>query len=497
MAMPHRKLCVLGLSFLVTHAAAAPLYLPPGSNLTFGELTHSQTVVSVGNNPGAAAAFVARARELGNPTGGMAGSLAIGVEYGNVEEVFDTIDELADLFSPSAPGLGGGPGQNPALKPPEGVDIGGLIDLVDMQYPELEPLLEEAQRRVAATASLLTLIRDEGYARAIAAADMPVLIGRDLLGGSFTFGIGWSGTAKSEAFADAIEFDVDDALDDLLQQLQGATLVPGQQPTLFDVVGDVDFAVDPNDRSFSMVLDNDSLLLTKASQMSELGVGYSRRVVERPRGGLFVGVEAKYYNLELSRVSVRFGDITDSEELFEEIADADFRSDTNFGVDLGVLWTSTRYQLGATLTNVNEPEFQYPAVDLTPYSSAPIIDQLLEDEVYTMESQLRLEASVFTESRRWAMNVGIDANAAPDPVGDEFQWATISGGLTLAKRWVPSFRFGYRQNLTGSEIRYVSAGISLFRFFNFDVAAALDEVTIDGDELPQGAMMNLGFLFNF
>lgn len=496
--MHHRKLYALALSAFITHASAAPLYLPPGSNLTFGQVTHTQSVVSSENNPAAAAAVVAHARDTtGAARGGMAGNLAVGVEYGNVEEIFDRIDELSESFKPSDPGTGGGIGQNPDQKPPGGVDIGDIADFIDMQYPELDPALQEARRRVVSAIGLLALIRDEGYARAMVAADMPTLVGRDLLGGSWTFGLSWSGMAKSKTLFDPIEFDVNAALDDLRQQLQSSMLAPGQLPERFDVVGDVDFTVDPNAQSISMQLANDSLVLTKASQTTALSVGYSREIGNLARGGMFVGVKGNYYNLDLSLVSVRFGDITDSEKLFDDIRDANFRRDSNFGIDLGALWARSRFQLGATLTNVNEPEFNYPQVDLTPYTSALIIDTLLEDEVYTMESQLRLEASVFTESGRWAMNIGVDANAAPDPVGDDFQWATISGGFTTAKKWVPNFRFGYRQNLTGSEIRYVSAGMSLFRFFNFDLAASLDEVTIDGDTLPQGIMLNMGFLLNF
>ncbi len=49
----------------------------------------------------------------------------------------------------------------------------------------------------------------------------------------------------------------------------------------------------------------------------------------------------------MSRASFRFGDITDSEDLFETIRDSDFRDDSGFGVDIGVLWTAESYQRGA------------------------------------------------------------------------------------------------------------------------------------------------------
>jgi F plasmid transfer operon, TraF, protein len=493
-----RRPWALVLGMAATRLWAAPLYLPPGSDLTFGEVTHSQRVMSAANNPAAAAAAIARGGELsgGAVGGGMAANFSVGLEYGNLDELFDTIDSLARKYKPTDPDEGGGgPGQNPDDKPPGGIDIG---DIIDTNFPELRPALEAAATEVAAQAALLGFIRNEGYARAFVSADVPFLIGREMLGGSWTFGLGWSGTSRTFGVVDdTIDFDIDAALQELEQKIRDAALQPGQLPTRFDVTGDVDFTVDPSTNLISASLDNDSLLLSKSSQMKQVSVGYSRRVIDSARGQLFVGGEGKLYDLELSRVSVRFGDITDSQELFDSIRNANLRSASGAGVDVGALWVGRRYQVGATLTNVNEPEFRYPGVDLTPYRDSRILQTLLDDQLYTMERQLKLEASLFTESRRWAVNVGVDANAAPDPVGDEFQWATISGGFTTNTNWLPNVRLGYRRNLAGTEITYLSAGIQIFKLFNLDIASALDTVSIDDTKLPQGLTLNLGFLIDF
>ena len=39
----------------------------------------------------------------------------------------------------------------------------------------------------------------------------------------------------------------------------------------------------------------------------------------------------------------------------------------------------------------------------------------------------------------------------------------------------------------------MSAGATLFKYFNLDVASSLDTVEIDGRKLPRGLMVNLGF----
>lgn len=494
--------CALLFAAGLSGTSAAPLYLPPGSNLTFGEVTHTQRIMSAGNNPAAAAAAVAYGRKVsgGEVDGGMAGTLSVGFEYGNVQDLFDTIDELARRFEPTDPTEGGGgPGQDPDQRPPGGIDIGNITD---PEFPELRRALETVTREVVTQLGVLAIISTEGYARAFVSADMPFLIGKDKLGGSWTFRLALSGTARAAGIADdTLEFDPEAALQDLERQIREAiddqTLAPGRQPVLFDVVGDVDFTVDPNTNRIRAQFDNDSLLLTKSSQTTEVSVGYSRSVIEGPRGRLFVGAEGKLYDLALSRVSVRFGDITDSEELFRSIRNADSRRDANFGVDLGALWVGRRYQVGTSLTNVNEPTFRYPKLELTPYHDPQIIRLLTDDEIYTMERQLKLEASVFSENRRWGANFGVDANAVFDPVGEEFQWVTVSGGWTTDTDWVPNIRFGYRRNLVGTEVRYLSAGIQLFRFFNLDIASSLDTVSISGNDLPRGLMLNLGFAIQF
>jgi hypothetical protein len=114
-----------------------------------------------------------------------------------------------------------------------------------------------------------------------------------------------------------------------------------------------------------------------------------------------------------------------------------------------------------------------------------------------MERQLKLEGSWFSSARRWTANIGIDANAVTDPVGDDFQWATISGGFQPESRWLQSLRVGYRHNMAGTEKTYYSAGITAFRYFNFDIASARQKVRISGDELPQGAIISMGFQVAF
>jgi hypothetical protein len=466
---------------------AGPVYHPPGSNLTYGDVTHGQRVQSASSNPAAAAAD--RARREDDAIRGVIVSTSAGIEYGNVQDLFDFYDSITQAYAPSEPGEGGGPGQEPGDKPDGGINIGDILDQLD---PNIADALDALASEVARQAAILGVIATEGYGRAWLSADIPFVMGDEFLGGTWTFGANWSGNAKSFGVAEQIDFDREaarQAIEDWLDTL------PSVRPETLAISDDI--VLTPTEDAVLFAIRNDSSLVTKATQSTEVNVGYSRPAVSTANGALFLGVEGRLYMTQLSRLSVRFGDITNSEDLFDAIRDADFRSDTDFGVDLGALWVADNYQLGAQLTNVNRPTFDFPEVNLDAYRNADIIDFLQSDQRYVMDRQLKLEASFFSRNRRWSGNIGLDANAARDPLGDDYQWLTVSTGYSMDNWWLPNVRLGYRQNLAGTELSYLSVGFTAFKFVNFDIASALDTVSISGTTLPQGLMTSIGFQINW
>ena len=153
--------------------------MPPSANLVYGDVTHGQRVLSASGNPAAAAVDVVRGG--GKSVSGTVISGSAGLEYGNVQDIFDTIDDLAKAFKPSEPGPGGTPpGQNPGDKPPGGIDIdidwGEIIDAID---PELGPAIAAAAAEIGILGGVLALISAEGYGKAFVQADAPFVIGRE------------------------------------------------------------------------------------------------------------------------------------------------------------------------------------------------------------------------------------------------------------------------------------------------------------------------------
>ena len=470
---------------LAAAAAAGPVYQPPGANLTLGNVTHGKRILSASSNPAAAAAD--RARAGGKPVRGTLISASAGLEYGNVQNLFDLYNQITRAYEPSEPGTGGGPGQDPGDKPGDGIDLGDVLDQLD---PEFREALDAIAREVVAQTALLLLIREEGYAKAWVAGDAPFVFDKQVLGGTWSFGVNWSGSSKAFGVTEPIRFDRDtarQAIEDWVNTL------PIDRPNELQISDDIELAPRPEQNALFFAITNDSSLLSKSAQTTEFSVNYSREAMSGASGNLYFGARANIYLKQLSRYSVRFGDITNSEELFDAIRDADFTTDEGAGLDVGVLWVGDTYQLGAQVTNINEPRFVFPDVNLAPYSSEAIISALERDKTYVLDRQLKLEASLFSRDRRWSAHLGYDADPVTDTMGDRFQWLTLSGGFTTDSWWIPSTRIGYRQNLAGTELGYVSIGATLFKFVNIDIASALDTVKIDGDTLPQGLMGSIGF----
>jgi hypothetical protein len=404
-----------------------------------------------------------------------------------VQNLFDLYNELTQAYAPSDPGTGGGPGQDPDDKPDEGINIGDILDSLD---PNVQEALNAIAREIATQTVLLLLIREEGYAKAWLSADAPFVFDKQVLDGTWTFGVNWSGSSKAFGITEPIEFDRDAAL----QAIENwVNTLPIDRPSTLPVSPDIVLTPTPEQNAVFLAITNDSSLVSKSTQTTEFSLSYSREAMAGDSGSLYFGARANIYLQQLSRLSVRFGDITDSEELFDAIRSADFRSDEGAGLDLGVLWVGENYQLGAQVTNINEPRFVFPDVNLTPYRSESIIRALENDKTYVMDRQLKLEASLFSQDRRWSAHLGYDADPVTDALGDRFQWATLSGGFTTDSWWIPSMRIGYRQNLAGTELGYVSIGATLFKYVNIDIASALESVKIDGQKLPQGLMGSIGF----
>ncbi|ABM61586.1 conjugal transfer protein TraF [Halorhodospira halophila] len=225
-------------------------------------------------------------------------------------------------------------------------------------------------------------------------------------------------------------------------------------------------------------------------------LGYGSAVYENRQGLLFAGAQLKHHQVELSRMAVGFDDDPGSQlsDEFRENAE----TDSDLGVDLGVMWVSDRYRAGASVANLIEPTFDYPAVeDDDTFDAAAERGEIDRDESYRMERQLSVEGAVHTDDGRWLLGGSLDLNPADGPFAagseDAYQWLTVGAAYRSPHAALPGWRLGYRQNLTGSELGYLTGGVTLFRVLSLDAAMSTETV----DSVPRAFMLNAGVGLRF
>ena len=445
-----RLITATAVTLATTFAQAGPLYHPQGSNLTYGAVSNGQSIMSDITNPAAGAAVLTK---NGNQYRlGIPGSLGAGFEFGEVDDLYDRIDQQKTAFDTGLDGV--------------------LTNTTDVAV-----IGADIQAQVDNINSILSDVEANGYAKAFASVDIPLVIAHKGLGGSLALDINTSFSTRASGLHETIDFD--------------PTAV---NLTTVQTIGDITFDLSGN----NITIDNDSTILIKANMTTDLSLGYSRPVFKTDEATLYAGARAHHYTVEQSRLAVRMTELVDVQQQFEDALDQDRSSDTGMGLDVGVLWVSEHYRAGATLTNINEPDFDTGAIDLSDYpdAAAAIPQQLASEDKYTMEKQLTLEAALYTASQNWVISGAYDANAVEDALGDEYQWATVSAAYATDTWFLPGIRAGIRKNLAGTEINYYSLGATL-AMVNLDLAWSTDKVTIDGDSVPRGAMVNLGIELSF
>lgn len=335
------------------------------------------------------------------------------------------------------------------------------LDRDDLTYDEANDLINEFQ-------VLLVKMGDVGYITTNAAIHAPLF------------------PLVLKAFGGALVFDINGSAQARLRVLDS--------PLAFDQV--------------SSSLETNTSLYIKGASVIEGSVGYSRRLLDTPFGKLFSGVRAKYYSVGLTKSVVALTETGSTDDEIEDRIGKDFSSSNAIGVDVGLMLVSNHFSVGATVNNVNQPSFNYAPVGQNCaamtggkqndcYSALSFANEIDLNETHAFGMQTRLEASLYSSSRAWMLAASMDANPVYDPVGNEIQWLTGSAVLAPNSWLWPGLRVGYRSNLSGSQLSYATAGLTLFKIFSLDMAYGLESVKIEGETLPRGVAVNLGLELSF
>lgn len=362
-------------------------------------------------------------------------------------------------------------------------DVDNFVDEVDELIDALDEedlTIDDANEIISQFENLLPIMGDEGYMTGSFNAELPImpfLFRSTKMGGTFSLNAQMTGSGSG--------------------QILDAPLVYNQTEE---------------------ELETATSLYIKGAVSKSFSLGYSRNVYDFSdreqspfKGLVFGGLRANLYTLELSKQVVSLMSTDGDDETGDIISDAydeNNKKTTNVGIDLGVTYIDTNYQLGATLYNINEPEFDYGRIGENcsqhPADSADRNNcvaaryfsgqgEISLKETYTMSARLTLDGAVQTSDKHWQLGGSIDTNSIYDSVGHERQLGHISASYFADSSWIPSVRLGYSKNLAGSKLSMLHGGLTFFGGAHIDLAYGLETVDVDGEAIPR----SFGFSFGF
>lgn len=250
----------------------------------------------------------------------------------------------------------------------------------------------------------------------------------------------------------------------------------------------------------------------RGAQMLRLSLVPSYRLAEWGEQGLYIGGRISHYNADMYKTVIALEDTErDMAKVIDDDLEQQVNSSTALGFDLGVMYQARIFRGGLTWLNVNQPEFDFPAVgvacgqiadpDLQTncYTAASFGDRISLQETWKLNEQARAEFALHDPEQRFVFAASYDLNLVRDISGDEYQWLTLSGSYRLPwyLKWIPDLRIGYRQNQVGSELAYYSAGLSWLGVLTLDAAVSAQSIEHDGESMPRSAMANLGLQVRF
>ncbi|ABM62828.1 conjugal transfer protein TraF [Halorhodospira halophila] len=414
-------------------ALATPVGMSAGSALTLGSVSHPHHA-GAGGNP--AALGLQRQRFQAGIHAGLA------AELGPVDQLIDELDDLQDRL-------------DDGLSPGDFEDSADFQAAVEEEVERLQAFLEDAGR--------------DGYVKATGHAAAPVRMALPWGEGGLSLSVRYSGQSRLGILDAPLTADIEDE---------------------------------------TAELSTNTSLYVKGAVLRELTLGYGQPVWSAGGGRLHAGASLTHYQSDLSKIVVPLQDTEDVGDTLSDEYDANQERDTAIGANAGVVWEADRYQLGATARNLNKPRLDYPAVgegcdrldgeaQTRCEAAQDFAGRIDLSETWTLDPQMTLEAAAYNEDRTWVLAGSLDLSDVRDPVGDEVQWAAVSVSAAPALRLMPEWRFGYRENLAGSELRYVTTGLTLFRTLELDLAYSLDGVEYDDEDYPRSAMLNLGLDVSF
>lgn len=461
-------LSVLGVGLLSSSTMASSyIYQPIGSSLVLGSYGNRHALSTVGGNP-ASSYFMANLQGF---RVGFLGPVGIGVEGGGVSDINDKLDELEGIFDEDLA---------------ERIDIDAIKAAgSDAEIEaEIDSVLADINRSLDESDDIIYDISQTTYVKFSTTAQAPFMpiIYKTRRRGVFTLDAGASLVGRADIIADDLTLTGVDALED------------------YTSATDLD-SIDLSD----VDIESDTSLYLKRASDFRVSLGYSEMVSRSTSNALIVGGRLNFHRFALDQKLTVLTEDDDPSVSYTDFFLSRESVSSNVSLDLGVILTGRNYQLGASVANVNEPEFDYKSI-VSDCSGLPLSDQssceatlrlsskgaIELNETYTMEAQMTLDAALKSKDQHFSIAGSYDVNPIKDPLGDEYQWSVVSLSY-FSDNWVlPGMRVGVRKNMVGNELNYYTAGLTFYRRLDFDVAYAPEN-----DDGNSGVYVSAGYSFVF
>jgi len=227
-------------------------------------------------------------------------------------------------------------------------------------------------------------------------------------------------------------------------------------------------------------------------------------------GDLHAGVRLNVQNLGLSKQVIAFESADADEELSDVFLD-DYEdakvSSTDFAIDLSAYWAGINYNAGITLSNVNEPEFEFGELGNdclnkpnetsknNCFTALHFSDRIALKETYIANSYATLQANYISDDNTFSVDFSYETEHNT-PVGIKEQWVTASIAAQPESIYVPNARLTYSSNLAGSELDYLSGELS-WGWLGLAGGYALSDTTVDDTTVPRGGFITLSISNHF
>jgi len=215
---------------------------------------------------------------------------------------------------------------------------------------------------------------------------------------------------------------------------------------------------------------------------------------------LYAGVSLNLTSLGLSRQViplVSIGGVT-VEDVLRDKFDSDLQNNVQLGVDVGFVFKASKYRLGFTVENVNEPSFSFDSFQETCagislaldrdacFAARTFIaeDRILMEETFIQETRMRVDA-LYNLTERWNISAAYDLTEYNDVGLFENQWVYASTSYDFKSFFIPSVRMGYKQNLVGTNLSSIAFGASILKYINLDLEFGLESVSADVSTTPR------------